>query len=72
MSEENTNNASLVTYHREDYVGFITLNRPEKRNAMNLALWEALDDAIAKADADKEARVILLRGEGKSFCSGLQ
>ncbi len=71
MSEGNEKNNRLVTYHREEYVGFITLNRPEKRNAMNLALWEALDNAIAKADEDMNARVFLLRGEGKSFCSGL-
>ena len=71
MSEEKTGQESLVTYHREGYVGFIILNRPEKRNALNLALWDALDQAIRLAEEDEEARVILLRGEGKSFCSGL-
>jgi enoyl-CoA hydratase len=71
MSEEKTGQESLVTYHREGYVGFITLNRPEKRNALNLALWNALDQAIGLAEGDEEARVILLQGEGKSFCSGL-
>ncbi len=71
MSEEKTGQQSLVTYHREGYVGLITLNRPEKRNALNLALWNALDEAIRLAEEDEEARVFLLRGEGKSFCSGL-
>jgi enoyl-CoA hydratase len=71
MSEEKSGQESLVTYHREGYVGFITLNRPEKRNALNLALWNALDQAIGLAEGDEEARVILLQGEGKSFCSGL-
>jgi enoyl-CoA hydratase len=71
MSEEKTAQESLVTYHREGHVGLITLNRPEKRNALNLALWNALDEATHLAAEDEKARVFLLRGEGKSFCSGL-
>lgn len=61
----------LVTYHREGHVGIITLNRPEKRNAMNLALWDALGAAVSAVATDGDARVVLLRGEGKSFCAGL-
>jgi enoyl-CoA hydratase len=61
----------LVTYRKDGHVGFITLNRPDKRNAMNLALWRALDTAIGKAEADADVRVVLLKGEGKSFCAGL-
>jgi enoyl-CoA hydratase len=71
MREKKTGQKSLVTYRKEGYVGLITLNRPEKRNALNLALWNALDEAIHLAAEDGEARVYLLRGEGKSFCSGL-
>ena len=71
MSEEKTGQETLVTYDRKGYVGFITLNRPEKRNALNLALWDALDQAIQSAESDEKARVIILRGNGKSFCSGL-
>jgi len=62
---------TLVTYHREKHIGFITLNRPDKRNALNPAVWSALDTAIEQAEEDREARVILLRGAGKSFCAGL-
>jgi enoyl-CoA hydratase len=69
MSEEK--NKELVTYHREGHLGFITLNRPEKRNAMNWALWLALEEAVLQAEADKEARVVLVKGEGKTFCAGL-
>ena len=71
MSEEKSKKDNLVTYHREGHVGVITLNRPEKRNALNPVVWGALDDAIGMAEEDAEARVILLRGEGKSFCAGL-
>jgi enoyl-CoA hydratase len=71
MNEENTGQKSLVTYHAEGPVGFITLNRPEKRNALNLALWKDLDQAIAQAEEDETLRVVLVRGAGQSFCAGL-
>ncbi len=61
----------LVTYTREGHIGIITLNRPEKRNALNLAVWDALDEALELVEKDPEARVVVLRGEGKSFCAGL-
>ncbi|MGD8228724.1 MAG: enoyl-CoA hydratase-related protein [Desulfobacteraceae bacterium] len=71
MSEEKTGQENLVTYHREGHVGLITLNRPEKRNALSLSVWNTLDESIHLAEEDEEARVFLLRGEGKSFCAGL-
>jgi enoyl-CoA hydratase len=71
MNKEETGKQDLVTYHREGFVGLINLNRPDKRNAMNVALWAALDEAIGKAEGDEEVRVILLQGRGKSFCAGL-
>lgn len=61
----------LVTYHREGPLGFITLNRPDKRNALNLAVWRALNTAVGEAEADRDALVVLVTGEGKSFCAGL-
>jgi enoyl-CoA hydratase len=71
MSEGTTSKDDLVLYHREGHVGFITLNRPDKRNALNLKLWETLDRAVAEAESDTEARVVLLRGAGDSFCAGI-
>ena len=65
------NNQELVKYHRERHLGIITLNRPEKRNALSWALWLSLEEAIRAAEADKEARVVLLQGQGKTFCAGL-
>ncbi len=66
-----TGEESPVTYHRDGHMGFITLNRPEKRNALNPLVWNALDKAIGMAEQDEEARVVLLRGTGDSFCAGL-
>jgi methylglutaconyl-CoA hydratase len=48
----------------------LTLNRPEKRNALNDALVAALKDALRGADADPNVRCVLIRGAGKDFCSG--
>jgi enoyl-CoA hydratase len=64
-------NNELVTYHREEYVGFITLNRPEKLNALSLAMWTAVGDAVNSAQKDPEARVVIVKGAGKTFCAGL-
>ena len=63
--------SNLVTYRREGYIGHITLNRPDKLNAMNIALWKDLGRAAIEAAQDEEARVVLLKGEGRSFCAGL-
>ncbi len=71
MSEQTSGSANMVTYERDGYIGRITLNRPDKRNALSLQLWYALGEAIAEAEKDSEARVILLTGAGKSFCAGL-
>ncbi len=48
----------------------LVLNRPDKRNALNSELVEALKSALAATAATPDARVILLRGEGQDFCSG--
>jgi methylglutaconyl-CoA hydratase len=53
-----------------DKIRILTLNRPEKRNALNDALIEALKDAFRQADADDDLRAVVLRGAGKDFCSG--
>lgn len=48
----------------------VTLNRPEKRNALNDALINSLIAELKKADADETLRAIVIRGAGKDFCSG--
>lgn len=52
-------------------VATIILNRPEKRNALSLALITGLTAAIARASEDRRRRAIVIRGAGKSFCAGL-
>ncbi|MCX7380333.1 MAG: crotonase/enoyl-CoA hydratase family protein [Alphaproteobacteria bacterium] len=48
----------------------ITLNRPEKRNALSYALLTELHDALWDADDDKRVHSVILRGAGPSFCAG--
>ena len=48
----------------------LTLNRPEKRNALNAALIAALTTELERADLDAAVRVVALRGAGKDFCAG--
>lgn len=52
-------------------VARLTLNRPDKRNALSLALIEGLTEAVARAAEDRRRRAIVIRGAGKSFCAGL-
>jgi len=48
----------------------ITLNRPDRRNALSVDMLAALREALEQTTADPDARCILLRGEGKHFCAG--
>jgi methylglutaconyl-CoA hydratase len=54
----------------ENTILTITLNRPEKRNALNDALVNSLKDALRAADKDENLRAIVIKGAGKDFCSG--
>src|SRR5438105_14078058 len=49
----------------------ITLNRPERRNALTIELTSELSSAIENAAGDKIQRVLILRGAGSAFCTGL-
>jgi enoyl-CoA hydratase/carnithine racemase len=48
----------------------VTLNRPDKRNALNLAMWRALRDAFAALEADEALRCVVVRGAGGNFAAG--
>jgi len=52
-------------------VATVCLNRPDKRNALSPLLVDELSDAVAWADADERVGAIMLRGEGKDFCAGV-
>jgi enoyl-CoA hydratase len=60
----------LVLFRIEDGVAVITLNRPEKLNALNREVWRDLDAAMVRADDDPTVKVIVLCGNGRAFCAG--
>jgi enoyl-CoA hydratase len=60
-----------ILYERAGRAIHVTLNRPEKRNALNDTMLDELSDALRRADEDAEACVLVLRGAGdKAFCAG--
>jgi methylglutaconyl-CoA hydratase len=61
----------LVLVEKDGPVATLWLNRPDKRNALNIPMLEALCAAVDDASADDAIRVIVLRGKGTAFCSGL-
>jgi enoyl-CoA hydratase/carnithine racemase len=62
--------AAPLASARDGGVLTLTLNRPDKRNALSSAVIEALHQALDAADLDAEVRVVVLTGAGKDFCAG--
>src|SRR5215212_4081780 len=62
--------SDVVLYSVEGSAARITLNRPEKRNALNDAVIAGLKQRLKNAAADKNVRVVVISGAGKDFCSG--
>ncbi len=61
----------MIEYAAANGVARITLNRPDKRNAITIEMMSALSEALQRADDDGTVRVMLIRGAGKDFCAGL-
>src|SRR5215469_11818101 len=59
-----------ILYSVEDSIATITLNRPERMNALTHELEAELHRTFARADADRAVRVIILTGAGRAFCAG--
>lgn len=61
---------TCLKFEIEGAIATITLNRPEKRNALSRALLHELRAALLEADDLRAVRCVILRGEGKDFCAG--
>ena len=61
---------ATVLYQSNDGIAEIRLNRPQRLNAVTQQLYEELNSALGRAEADGEVRVVLLTGEGRAFCVG--
>lgn len=60
-----------ILYDKSEGIATITLNRPQKLNAMDMRMYDELDKAFEIADCDREVRVVILTGAGnRAFCAG--
>src|SRR5262249_28745847 len=64
-------NENVVLYDSRPPAVIITLNRPNKRNALSQALIQSLKDAFVRARDDLAARCVILTGAGPAFCAGM-
>lgn len=60
----------FIQYEVNNRIGYITLNRPDKRNALSYDVVSELKKAFTKADGDDNVKVIVLKANGKAFCAG--
>jgi enoyl-CoA hydratase/carnithine racemase len=65
-----TPRAESVVYAVENHVATITLNRPERRNALNFEAYDRLEAAFRRAVSDEDARCVIVTGADPAFCSG--
>ncbi|MGB4343115.1 MAG: crotonase/enoyl-CoA hydratase family protein [Moraxellaceae bacterium] len=61
----------LVTISVVDHVADIRLNRPEKMNALSIPMFDAINAAAEQVMSDRSIRAVVLSGEGRAFCAGL-
>ena len=68
--EEHLIVSDTILYEVEAEVALITINRPEKRNAMTYAMLDGFLEAVERAGGDDAARAVIVTGSGGSFCAG--
>ena len=66
-----TANQERVIVDIQDHIAHVRLNRPDKMNALDDAMFEAIIEAGEQLKGNKEIRAVVLSGEGKAFCAGL-
>jgi enoyl-CoA hydratase/carnithine racemase len=60
-----------VTLSKRDNIAFVTLNRAEKRNALDMAMFRSIDKISRQLRRDREIRAVIVQANGEDFCSGL-
>jgi 2-(1,2-epoxy-1,2-dihydrophenyl)acetyl-CoA isomerase len=60
-----------IVYKKEDSVVTITMNRPDRRNALSIDMGKEIKSALEKASQDNEVRAVVITGAGSAFCSGI-
>ncbi len=62
---------TTISLHLDGAVAEVRLNRPERSNAINEAMWNELREAMRWADATSEIRAVIVAGNGRHFCAGI-
>tara|TARA_B100000427_G_scaffold318563_1_gene315884 strand:+ start:1026 stop:1979 length:954 start_codon:yes stop_codon:yes gene_type:complete len=70
LNKSSVSHSDQVLYETSQKIATITLNRPEKLNAMSRSLLNDLEAAFERAKGDSTVKVVLLKGSGRSFCAG--
>ena len=70
MSDGSTMSTLIEVSRPQDAVAVLTLNRPEKKNALSIAVRDQLSDALDACAADQDVKVVILRSSGDTFCAG--
>lgn len=60
----------VVLVSQKDGIGTLVMNRPDRLNALNIQLSTALNDTLARFEADDSVRVVVITGAGRAFCAG--
>ena len=60
-----------ITVEVRQQVAHVALNRPDKANSLNEAMWQELQQAMEWCDAEPQVRAVVLSGNGKHFCAGI-
>jgi len=60
----------MIKYKAENNIGILTLNRPEKRNALHPDLIKQMYEKLKDIEKDENIKVLIITGEGKAFCAG--
>jgi enoyl-CoA hydratase/carnithine racemase len=60
-----------VTLFKQDNIAFVTFNRAAKRNALDMAMFRAIDGISRDLRRDRQIRAVIVQGKGEDFCSGL-
>mmetsp|Transcript_18255 Transcript_18255/g.25308 ORF Transcript_18255/g.25308 Transcript_18255/m.25308 type:complete len:280 (-) Transcript_18255:200-1039(-) len=61
----------VVSVHVKEQIGYLQLNRPSKSNALNMEMWQEFGEAVNFLAACEEVRVLVLSGNGRNFCAGI-
>ena len=64
-------NNPCLTLAKRNNIAYVTLNRPEKRNALDMAMFKAIDKVSRQLRKDRHIRAVIVQGAGEDFCSGL-